>query len=255
MCLINFQFQNHPTYKLIVVANRDEEYKRPTKEAQFWDDEPTILAGRDLQQMGTWLGVSKSGRFAALTNFRDPRLPEAPQSRGEIVRNFLTSNLEPLKFIEFLKENRQQYGGYNVLLGNGDALYHYNNIFDETNPIESGTYSLSNCSLNTPWPKVRKGKSELNRVISTMGSSFEIEQLFHMVSDRTKAPIEELPDTGVGLELEQSLSPLFIQMPHYGTRCSTIVLIDQNNHISFVERTFQEGKFLFDKKFEFTADM
>ena len=253
MCLINFHFQNHPKYKLIVVANRDEEYKRPTKEAHFWEDEPTILAGRDLQQMGTWLGISKSGRFAALTNFRNPKLPNAPKSRGEIVKDYLTCYLDPIEFISNLKENRHQYGGYNILIGDGNELFHYNNIFDESIKISPGTYSLSNCSLNTPWPKVKKGMKELNYLTSQLKSEIEIEQLFKLVSDRTTAPVEELPDTGVGLELEQLLSPMFIQMPHYGTRCSTVLLIDANNHVTFVERTYEDGEFLFDKKFEFTA--
>lgn len=253
MCLINFQFKKHHTYQLIVVANRDEEYDRPTKEAHFWEDDPTILGGRDLKQMGTWLGVSKSGRFAAITNFRNPTLPVAPKSRGEIVTDFLSTHHEPLQFIEQLKESRQQYGGYNVLLGNRDVFYHYNNIFDETNEIEPGTYSLSNSTLNTPWPKVKKGRSELEKILSTKDSQFDIESLFGMVYDQEKAPLEELPDTGVGNELEHLLSPMFIQMPNYGTRCSTIVLIDKNNHFTFVERTYKNGQFQFDKSFEFTA--
>lgn len=253
MCLINFHFNNHPKYKLIVVANRDEEYKRPTKEAHFWEDEPSILAGRDLKQMGTWLGVSKSGKFAALTNYRDLSLPDAPRSRGEIVKDFLASNLSPEEFILSLKEKRQQYGGYNVLIGSGDELYHYNNIFDEKNNISAGTYSLSNCTLNTPWPKVEKGKRKLAQLVSKMENELEIEQLFNMVLDQTQAPIEQLPNTGVGVELEQLLSPLFIQMPHYGTRCSTVVLIDKNDHITFVERTFHKGKFFFDKRYEFVV--
>lgn len=253
MCLINFHFQKHPKYKLIVVANRDEEYNRPTKEAHFWEDEPTILAGRDLLQMGTWLGVSKSGKFAALTNYRDPSLPDAPKSRGEIVKDYLTSNIQPEEFITMLKVNRQQYGGYNVLFGSSDELYHYNNIFDETNRINPGTYSLSNCTLNTPWPKVEKGRTELEKIVSQTERDIEIEQLFKLVTDRTKAPIDALPITGVGLELEQLLSPMFIHMPQYGTRCSTVVLIDSNDHITFVERTFHNGEFLFDQAYEFAA--
>ncbi|HWL25910.1 MAG TPA: NRDE family protein [Ureibacillus sp.] len=251
MCLINFHFKNHQKYKLIVVANRDEEYNRPTKEAHFWEDESTILAGRDLLQMGTWLGVSKNGKFAALTNFRDPSLPIAPKTRGEIVKDFLTSDKNPEEFITLLRGNRHLYGGYNIVIGNGDSLYHYNNIFDESNKITPGTHSLSNCTLNTPWPKVVKARNKLEQIASQKDSTLRIDQLFEMVSDKTLAPIEELPNTGVGLELEKLLSPIFIQMSHYGTRCSTVVLIDRNNKITFVERTYHNGEFQFDQTFEF----
>ncbi len=253
VCLINFHYQNHPIYKLIVVANRDEEYNRPTKEAHFWEDEPMILAGRDLHQMGTWLGVTKTGKFAALTNYRDPSLPVAPKSRGEIVTDFLTKDLNPEEFIQLLKENRADYGGYNVLIGNGDVLYHYNNVLDESNPILPGTYSLSNASLNTPWPKVTKGKNTLQQIVTDKNGLFKIEELFEMMTNHAFASDEELPNTGVGIELERLLSPMFIQIPQYGTRCSTVVLISHQNQITFVERTFDEGNLKFERKFEFTA--
>lgn len=252
MCLINFHFQNHDTYKLIVVANRDEEYNRPTKHAEFWEDAP-ILAGRDLLQMGTWLGISKNGRFAAITNYRNPKLPQGEKSRGLIVRDFLTSDMQPEQFIENLSEKRSEYGGYNVLIGNSDELYHYNNVFNETNKITPGTHSLSNCTLNTPWPKVVKGKKYLSELISS-GEPITIEQLLNINSDEEQAKDEELPETGVGLELERRLSPMFIKMPHYGTRTTTVVLIDKENQVTFVERTFQNGKFSRDHSYVFQIE-
>lgn len=252
MCLVNFHFQNHPTYKLIVVANRDEEYDRPTKHAYFWEDAP-ILAGRDLLQMGTWLGISKNGKFAAITNFRDPTLPLAPKSRGEIITDFLTKDIPPKEFIEYLSKNRSLYGGYNVLLGNSDELYHYNNIFDETNVIAPGTHSLSNCSLNTPWPKVVKGKKYLSELVES-GKPFTIEDLFKINTDKERAPDHELPETGVGLEMERCLSPMFIKIPNYGTRATTVLLIDKENNVTFVERTFHEGEFLYDHSFQFKIE-
>lgn len=252
MCLVNFNFQNHPKYKLIVVANRDEFYDRPTKPAHYWDDQPNILAGRDLLQMGTWLGVSKEGKFAAITNCRDPSLPETGRfSRGEIIRNFLTTKIEPESFINELKNNRESFGGYNVILGDGDFLFHYNNILDESNFVKPGTHSLSNHSLNSPWPKVLKGRSRLDDYVQSDIKDVNIDELFNIVSDRSKAEDNSLPNTGVGIELERLLSPMFIKMSNYGTRSSTVLLIDKENNITFVERTFREGEFQFDNKYAF----
>lgn len=256
MCIVNFHFQNHSKYKLIVVANRDEFYERPTKPAHYWEDEPYILAGRDLQQMGTWLGISKEGRFAAITNYRDPSLPETGRySRGEIIRNFLTKDIEPESFVKKLKKDRENYGGYNVILGDVNALYHYNNILDESKDFNAGTHSLSNHSLDTPWPKVLKAKTKLNEYVQTNQENVNIDTLFNLVADRSMAKDEELPHTGVGLQMERVLSPIFVKIPNYGTRSSTVVLVDKQNHVTFVERTFQEGEFQFDKKYEFKINV
>lgn len=253
MCLINFHFQDHPFYNLILVANRDEAYDRPTKRAEFWYDEPNILAGRDLLQMGTWLGVSKQGRIAAITNFRDPSLPNRLKSRGEIVKRFLSENSSIEEFLDELKNCRELFGGYNVLFGDIHQLSHYNNILDEMSEIKPGTHSLSNHTLNTPWPKVIKGKYNLSEFIQVHQGHINIEELFPIIEDKTIANDEELPDTGVGITLERLLSPLFIQMPNYGTRSSTVILINKKNEVTFVERTFNEGKFQYDTKYEFTV--
>ncbi|TSI05218.1 NRDE family protein [Lysinibacillus sp. BW-2-10] len=254
MCLINFHYANHPHYKLIVVANRDEEYGRPSKQAHFWDDEPMILAGRDLLQMGTWLGVSKNGKFAAITNFRDPSEPPRPKSRGEIVTQFLTGNKTTLQFIEELQTKRESYGGYNVLLYDGQQFHHYNNRLDEVNKISRGTHSLSNYSLNTPWPKVVKGTNHLQQLVEQNQGEIDAEPLFNLLSDQTIAPDKDLPNTGVGLELERQLSSLFIKLPNYGTRTSTVLLINHDNSITFIERTYEKGQFQFDTKFEFSME-
>ena len=248
MCLVNFQFRTHPTYPLIVVANRDEFYERPTESAHFWEDHPTILAGRDLLQMGTWLGVSKAGRFAALTNFRDPQLKPGYLSRGDIVRNFLIGHQGPKDFIEELKNNRDSYGGYNIVIGDRHQLFHYNNILDEMNEVSPGTHSLSNHTLNTPWPKVEKGKQRLAEHL--LLDDIEVGTLFDLLTDESIAQDSELPDTGVGIELERSLSPLFIKMPNYGTRSSTVLLMDENQKITFAERTYYKGKMHSEKFFE-----
>lgn len=249
MCLIHFHYQEHPIYKLIVVANRDEFYDRPAKPAHFWEDEPDILAGRDLLQMGTWLGVSRNGRFAPITNYRDPSLPAKPRSRGEIVRNFLKDARHPKDFVDELVTTKDYYGGYNVIVWHEDHLLHYNNIFNEINEIQPGTHSISNHTLNTPWPKVVKGRARLAEYIQNNTGKLNIDELFEIVMDREIAPDEQLPNTGVGLEMERNLSSAFIQLPHYGTRCSTVLLIDEDGNITFVERTFDKGNFLFEKNF------
>ncbi|MFD1849895.1 NRDE family protein [Oceanobacillus bengalensis] len=254
MCLINFHFHDHPNYKLIIAANRDEAYKRPTANATFWEDEPNILAGRDLLQMGTWLGVTKGGRFAALTNYRDPNLPETGKtSRGEIVRSFLTGNTPPKHFLKELARNRKDYAGFNILLGNADELYHYNNILDTITEITPGTHGLSNHTLNTPWPKVVKGRNMLHTYVKEH-PKIEPEKLFTITSNAEQAPDEALPDTGVGIDLERLLSPLFITSEEYGTRSSTVVLIDKHNRVTFVERNYHNGEFKQENAFEFMLD-
>ncbi|MED3660862.1 NRDE family protein [Ureibacillus sp. FSL K6-8385] len=254
MCLIHLHFKNHPMYQLIIAANRDEVYDRPTEPAHFWEDEPGILAGRDLLEMGTWMGVSKNGRFAAITNFRDPSLPKKPRSRGEIVRNFLKSSVHPKEFIDELAKEKDSYGGFNVIVGDPEQLFHYNNILDEKNEIKPGTHSISNHTLNTPWPKVVKGKARFADYIQRNLGKLDIEKLFEIMMDREIAPDEQLPDTGVGLEMERKLSPAFIQLPHYGTRCSTVLLIDHEQNVTFVERTFNSGNLKFEKRFHFKIE-
>ena len=155
MCIIAVSSKTHTEYPLIIVSNRDEFYIRKTEAAHIWQDAPHILAGRDAEQGGTWLGVSKGGRFVAITNFRNPSLPEqGTYSRGHIATNFLNSVASAQEFAEDLQQKRHFYGPFNVLLFDGDQLYHYNNIVDTITKMQPGIYGLSNATLNTPWPKV-----------------------------------------------------------------------------------------------------
>jgi uncharacterized protein with NRDE domain len=251
MCLIHFQWNDHPVYKLIVAANRDEIYERPTAPAHFWKEEPNILAGQDLQQKGTWLGITKNGRFAALTNYRSPEhMKKGTLSRGEIVTNFLANDLSPEGYLQDLKARKNDYVGFNVLVGNADKLFHYNNVLDEGTEILPGTHGLSNATLNTPWPKVVKGKKELKEYVAAH-EILDPDQLFSIVGDAEEADDASLPDTGVGLELERKLSAPFIKMPEYGTKSSTVLLVDKQDHVTFIERTFEKGKFKDEKQFEF----
>lgn len=252
MCLINFSYLKHPNYKLIVAANRDEFYGRPTAPAHFWQDQPSVLAGRDLEKYGTWLGVTKQGRFAALTNYRSPTHMQAKlHSRGKIVSNYLTGNMTPENYIHAIQQKSSQYSGFNLLLGDANHLMYYNNI-DETNVhVDTGTHSLSNHFLNTPWPKVKKGKSLLNTYVMDQ-QTIDPEVLFTILANDEQADDLNLPDTGVGLSLERQLSPLFIDFDQYGTRCSTVLLITTDDELTFIERTFHHRKFIGEEKFSFT---
>lgn len=250
MCLIIFQFKKHEKYKLIVAANRDEFYGRPAKEAHFWEDEPGILAGRDLLQMGTWLGMTKSGRFSALTNYRDPSLPEIGKvSRGALVRDSLAAAFSPEDFLKSV--NPESYTGFNILLGDPDNLYYYSNLHQEIVEIEPGTHGLSNHLLNTPWPKVIKGKKSLESYLDN-AKTVDPDALFELLRDSEEADDANLPDSGVGLEFERMLSPMFIKSPEYGTRSATVVLIDYDNNVTFAERTYEKGEFSNQQLFTFT---
>ena len=251
MCLINFQFHEHPNYKLIVAANRDEFYGRPTSTVQFWEDEPNILAGPDLLQMGTWLGVTKQGRFAALTNFRDPAQMEAGKvSRGAIVRDYLAGETSSERFLESLHKDKNNYTGFNLLVGNPEELFYYSNMQGNIIKVSAGTHGLSNHLLNTPWPKVTKGKNSLKTYV--MGQEkVEVDALFTLLADEAIAEDANLPETGVSLDLERKLSPLFIKIPDYGTRSSAVLLVDHDNHFTFAERTYELGELTKEKLFTF----
>lgn len=253
MCLINFHLNEHPNYKLIVVANRDESYARPTAPANFWKDHPDILAGRDLLGMGTWLGVTKQGRFAALTNFRDfnqqPNV-DTKITRGEIVKSYLESDLSPQSYLEKIHQHKDHYEGFNVIVGNINQLFYYNNIEMKIKEVHNGTHGLSNHMLNTPWPKVTKSKQKFEEYIMdhrVIGAN----DLLDIFSDNEFAADDMLPNTGVGLDLERQLSPLFIKTPNYGTRCSTVLFIDHDNYLTLVERTYQNGNFVRDSRHSF----
>ncbi len=251
MCLINFQFQKHPNYKLIIAANRDEFYKRPTAQADFWLDEPTIIAGRDLLGNGTWLGITLNGRFAALTNYRDPaHMANDKTTRGEIITHYLSGDMSATDYLKSLDEKKNDYNGFNLIIGSADELFYYNNIEGPIVNITSGTYGLSNHFLNTPWPKVTNGKKMLHDYVLNE-QLIEPEALFTILSHDLIAEDSLLPKTGIDIELERQLSSLFIKTEAYGTRSSTVLLVDQQNNVTFVERTYENGVFKNDRHFTF----
>ena len=242
MCLITFAYKVHPRYDLILAGNRDEFYARPTRKAQFWTEEgqPEILAGKDLTGEGTWLGVHKDGRWGALTNYRDMEaVKEDPPTRGELVMNYLKSDQTALQYLNSIKPDAQKYNGFNLLLGDAEGLYHMLNEEGTINPVEPGIHGLSNASLDTPWMKLTKAKKELGEIISDKDLNKEV--LFDLLLDEQKAPEQELPSTGLEPEMEKAVSSIFIKTENYGSRCSTLLLIDKAGNIDFTERRFIPG--------------
>lgn len=251
MCLILFAHRAHPGYPLVVAANRDEFYERPTAPAAFWEDARDVLAGRDLRAGGTWMGVTRSGRWAAITNYRDPPAarPGAP-SRGHLVGDFLRGDAPPGDYLAAVAARAREYDGFNLLVGDGSEVYYFGNR-DVAEPqgaerdgrvrrLEPGVYGLSNHLLDTPWPKVERGKRALQALLAaeagpTPGALLEI------LYDTEIAPAQALPDTGVGPEWERLLSASFVATPRYGTRSSTALLIDGAGKVTFVERSFLPG--------------
>ena len=238
MCLILFAYRCHPVYRLVLAANRDEFYARPTTPADFWEEAPEILAGRDLEAGGTWLGITSSGRFAALTNYRSPQRhqPKAP-SRGNLVKDFLTGQTPPEQYLTHIHPRGRDYNGFNLLAGDTMALFYYANQEGIVREPKPGIYGLSNHLLNTPWPKVDQGRSQLSALMKNQ-TSIHTESLFAILADRSIPADRNLPDTGVGLEWERILSPLFITSSDYGTRSSSILLWERTGKVTFLERTF-----------------
>ncbi len=240
MCLILFAWKMHAAYPLVLAANRDEFYERPSAPAAFWADTPDILAGRDLKAGGTWLGITRDGRLAAITNYRDPAsLKDGAPSRGELVSDYLRSRESPEGCVKRLAPRAGGYNGFSLLIGDRSALFYYSNR-GESVRLTPGIHGMSNHLLDTPWPKVDWGKQALERLLA--GDQHPSpEALLDLLASRSRPTDDRLPDTGVGLEWERVLSPLFIESPAYGTRCSTVVLIDRQGAVTFVERVFNGG--------------
>lgn len=249
MCSIFLACDAHPKYRLILAANRDEFYERATAGAHFWQDAPEILAGRDLIYNGTWLGVTRGGRFSAVTNYRDPNASTGKASRGNLVGDFLRGKETPREYLRKIRETAQNYSGFNLLVGAFDAEIGYFSNRSEDGDIkilESGVYGLSNHLLDTPWRKVVRGKTALKNLLEK--ENFAVESLFEILLDATRAADADLPQTGIGLEAERVLSPIFIETPVYGTRCSTVLLIEPGGKVSFTERTYKQSRNIREEK-------
>lgn len=237
MCLILVAWRAHPDYPLVVAANRDEFFKRRTAGADFFPDQPSVLAGRDLEAGGTWLGIARGGRFAALTNFRDParHKSDAP-SRGKLVTDFLTGSISIDAYVDAL--DPAAYNGFNLLLGDMNRLAAFSNVSRERHELAPGVYGLSNHLFDTPWPKVGAGKTALSAALASLPDESPLRGLLH--DDRIH-PDAVLPATGVPLEWERLLSAAFIRSPDYGTRCSTVVKVGIDGTATFDEQTWLPG--------------
>ncbi len=242
MCTLLFSIQQHPDYPFVLIANRDEFYQRPSAPVRFWEDESGILGGQDLQEGGTWMGITQNGRFAALTNYREGgrNIADSP-SRGFLVRDYLTHKKSSAAFSDSLQHKGIRYNGFNMLFGNMEEGWHcYSNRGGRTINLAPGLYGLSNHLLNSPWPKVEHGKQRLASVLKAQ-SKITPAQLLPILEENNTWPDDQLPDTGISLEWERRLSSIFITSENYGTCVSTIVLIDKNKHVTYFEKEHRSG--------------
>lgn len=238
MCLLFLSYKTTPGYKLVVAANRDEFLQRPTAPLDFIDQQKSILAGLDLQCGGTWLGVNRDGKIAALTNYREGgmQLENAP-SRGEILRSYLDSKISAVDFLDELSGKASLFNGFNLILGEGDDLFYYTNRKKNYARLEPGFYGLSNHLLDTPWPKVVRGK-ELLKAVMVDTDLVETEKIFAQLRDGHRPQDGLLPDTGIGQEWERLLGTIFIDIPGYGTRSSAVITVGDDGVTAFTEMTY-----------------
>jgi uncharacterized protein with NRDE domain len=236
MCLVLVAWRGHAKSACVIAANRDELHSRPAAAAQWWPTRPPILAGRDLSAGGTWLGMTRTGRFAALTNYRDPeqRRPNTP-SRGTLVTSILMSADTIDQSLDYLSRVSADYNGFNLLFSDGARLAVYESVLGTGRELGPGIYGLSNHLLDTPWPKVQTAKSRLSR---TLSESPTTDAVLELLRDDQPAPDEQLPRTGLSLQWERLLSSAFVRAPDYGTRCSTVVRSDESRRACFDERTW-----------------
>ncbi len=238
MCLITFAYKTNPKYKLILGANRDEFYTRPTAVAHWWKDHPNILGGRDLQEKGTWMAIHRNGCFALVTNYRDIKdiKPDA-QSRGNLPVNFLLSTKSPTDYSEKVYKEGFTYNGFNLITLD-EEIAHVSNYDTQVNLLNPGVYGLSNALLDTPWPKVIRANHSLNTLIQ---QRFELTHLIELMQDTNTADDQHLPETGLDYDREKALSAMCIRTPDYGTCCSTAITIDYEGNVEFLEKSYPVG--------------
>lgn len=240
MCLLLVARDVHPEYPFIFAGNRDEFYERPAAEAVYWDEYPQLLAGKDLSAGGTWLGVTREGKFAVITNVREGRNENtSKRSRGDIVKDYLVSPVQKSEFLGKLQETGEQYNGFNVLFGSlSGGLFYYSNRTNSYEKPGRGVRGLSNASLDSPWYKVRKAKNSFHQLLRN--GELSEEHLFEILADRQKAPDDELPSTGIPYAWEKMLSSIFIHSEGYGTRCSTVIMLNHRGEVTFSEISFNK---------------
>jgi len=237
MCLVLIAYRTHPRYPLVLAANRDEFHARPAEALHWWSGSPRMLAGRDLQAGGTWLGLDASGRMALVTNYRDPSSPRPEGiSRGSLIGDFLGGRLGAVEFARATAARAGQFSGFNLLAFDRDGLgYVTSHPEPGTRALEPGVYGLSNRQLDTPWPKLLLARERFEKELAN--DRPQPAALMRILSDRSIAADGTLPDTGVGLDWERLLSSAFIVSTGYGTRCSTVVQAGNDGVVSVEERS------------------
>ena len=233
MCLIVIGWRVHPDYPLVVAANRDEFHARPTARADFWADAPEVIAGRDLEAGGTWLGIARDGRFAAVTNVREAAVAKGLRSRGGLTRDFLVGRHRAADYVGEI--DRAGFSGFNLLVSDNDSLWYCSNRGAQSLELVPGVYGLSNHLLDSPWPKLLTARQGFSRALASLPDPAP---MFAILADDEIVPDAELPDTGVPLEWERRLSAIFVRSEPYGTRASTVVMLAADGGITFEERSF-----------------
>jgi uncharacterized protein with NRDE domain len=239
MCLILFAWRQHPDYPLILIANRDEYYARPTRDAHWWEESP-VFAGRDLEAGGTWLGINRLGRLAAVTNVREPGgMKPGKKSRGALTQSFLADDATPETFLQELTPHDRDYAGFNLLLGDARGFWFYSNRDHGIRCIDPGVYGISNGTFDEPWPKLSSAKQELAAMLD---GEIIVNDLMEILTDHQIAEDHELPSTGISLDIERMLSSRFIRSPEYGTRACTVLTVDRNNRVNFSEQNYLDAE-------------
>ncbi|MFZ5757024.1 MAG: NRDE family protein [Pseudomonadota bacterium] len=239
MCVLFIAWKSHPRYRLILAGNRDEFRARPTAALDHWRQRADVIGGRDLKGGGSWLAASATGRFAAVTNFREVPPSTGPRSRGELVQQFVCGEQPPSGFAQQLDPVAREFGGTNLFAGDADTLWHWSNRGAVARLMAPGLYGLSNGMLADDWPKMRRGREALSKLVAA--EQLDEDALFALLADRTPGEEHELPDTGVGRDMERALSSIFIAGDAYGTRASSVLLIGHDGRISMHEKRWGAG--------------
>jgi uncharacterized protein with NRDE domain len=254
MCLILVAHRADPRYRLVLAANRDEFFRRPTAPADYWSDAPHVLGGRDLEKGGTWLGITTDGRWAAVTNFRDGTSAEpGTRSRGGLVAGYLRGSAHAQNYMASMESSAHEYHGFNLLAGDDAGMFYLSNRDGGSLMLAAGIYGLSNHLLDSPWPKVERGKLALREALAGSAKPDRlIETLLEALSDRSIGADSALPNTGIAKDWEKLLSAAFISAPGYGTRASTVLMIDHDGEVHFRERSFNaRGELIEDRRYQF----
>lgn len=232
MCIVALAWQVIDGMPLCLISNRDEYYQRPTQALKVWENS-NIIAGQDLEQGGTWMGVTKTGRWAVITNYRDGQDQQIyPTSRGHLVSDFLQSDLTPIRFAKFLETKQCDYAGFNILMGNQTQAVYMSNRGEAPQVLAHGVYVVSNALMHEPWEKTRHLRKRFTQELLPLlqqDLQADIEDaVWDILQDQRQVAVDLLPNTGISQEMEQLLSSTFIESAHYGTRCCNFLSLKKH---------------------------